>query len=190
MSSLCLQSATTDLVSLLCRITGGSQCSAAYTHAVGAHYYGNVVIGPLLTVAVLEGGHLSKNVLTALDRATRLLGPRESRIMRQIWTGVVPEEFVVRDVQRLMPELAYTTVMTVLNRLTEKGLLRVKHVRNQKAHAYRAAGTPEQFLARAGREQVEQVVERFGDVAIAAFAERLDSLSAEQLDRLKELGRR
>lgn len=109
--------------------------------------------------------------------------------MRIVWSGVVPVPFVVRDVQTLMTELAYTTVMTTLNRLADKGLLDVQAVRGQRAHAYRVAVDPEGFLAQASREQVEQAVEQFGDAAMVAFAERLHQLSPEQLRRLEELGR-
>jgi predicted transcriptional regulator len=127
--------------------------------------------------------------VTALDRALKLLGPLEGRIMREIWTGAVAEPFVVRDVQDLMPELAYTTVMTTVNRLADKGLLDVQPVKGQRAHIYRLATSPDAFLTSASREQVEQVVERFGDAAMAAFAERLNQLSPEQLRRLEEFGR-
>ncbi len=58
-----------------------------------------------------------------LDRALGLLGRLEARIMRAVWTGQVPEPFAVRDVHAHMPELAYTTVMTTLRRLADKGLL-------------------------------------------------------------------
>jgi predicted transcriptional regulator len=108
--------------------------------------------------------------------------------MREVWTNVVPESFVVRDVLTLMPELAYTTVMTTLNRLADKKLLDVQAIHGQRAHIYRAAGDPAGFLARASREEVEHVVEQFGDSAIAAFAEHLSQLSPEQQRRLKELG--
>ena len=132
---------------------------------------------------------MQQNPLTPLERALGLLGPLEGRIMRLVWTGAVQQPFVVRDIQALMPELAYTTVMTTLNRLAEKGLLTVKHIRRQRAHAYRAAASPEEFVTRVSREQVERVLERFGDAAMAAFAERLHSLGPEQLERLKELRR-
>lgn len=127
--------------------------------------------------------------IPSLDRALALLGPLESRIMREVWTDTVPEPFVVRDVQARMPELAYTTVMTTVNRLAEKRLLDVQPVKGQRAHIYHRAASPDAFLARASREEVEHVVERFGDAAIAAFAERLNRLSPEQLRRLEELGR-
>jgi penicillinase repressor len=58
-----------------------------------------------------------------VERAMALLGPLEGRVMRAVWTGEVAETFVVRDVQALMPKLAYTTVMTTLRRLADKGLL-------------------------------------------------------------------
>lgn len=133
---------------------------------------------------------MTQNQLTALERALRLLGPLEGRIMREVWTLAVPDPFVVRDVQKRMPELAYTTVMTTLNRLAEKRLLTVQHVRHQRAHVYAIAANPEEYVVRTSREQVEQVVERFGDAAVAAFAEHLNGLSPERLKRLKELGRR
>jgi len=132
---------------------------------------------------------MTEDRLTSLERALGLLWPLEARIMREVWTGRVQEPFVVRDVQTLMPELAYTTVMTTLNRLAEKGLLKVEHVWRQRAHVYVIAMRPEEYITRTSREQVEQVVERFGEAAVAAFAEHLERLDPEQLKRLKELGR-
>jgi predicted transcriptional regulator len=107
--------------------------------------------------------------------------------MRAIWTGAVDEPFVVRDVHQLMPELAYTTVMTTLNRLADKGLLSVTAIRGQRAHPYRCAATPAEFLMTAGRSQVAQILEQFGDAALAAFSEHVGTLSPEQRRRLREL---
>ena len=137
----------------------------------------------------MKGGHVDDETISTLDRALRVLGPLEGRIMREVWSGTVPEPFVVRDVQTLMPELAYTTVMTTLNRLADKGLLSVRAVHGQRAHEYQPALDPEGFLVRASREQVEQVVEQFGDAAMVAFAEQLGQLSPERRRRLEELGR-
>ncbi|MGI8824389.1 MAG: BlaI/MecI/CopY family transcriptional regulator [Chloroflexota bacterium] len=128
--------------------------------------------------------------VTQLERALGLVGPLEGRIMRAIWTGAVPELFVVRDILTLMPESAYTTLMTTLNRLAGKGMLKVDHIEHKRAHVYRATGGPEDFLAHASREQVKSVVERFGEAAMVAFAERLNDLSPEQRDHLRELGQR
>jgi predicted transcriptional regulator len=132
---------------------------------------------------------MSSDTRVDLERAVQLLGPLEGRIMRVVWTDIASKPFVVRDVQAHMPELAYTTVMTTLNRLVNKGLLDVKAVRGRRAHEYSCALTARAFLARASKDQVAQIVEQFGDAAIAAFSEHLQTLSPEQRQRLEDLAR-
>jgi predicted transcriptional regulator len=107
--------------------------------------------------------------------------------MREIWSGNVRPPFVVWDVQARMTELAYTTVMTTVVRLAEKGLLDAERVPGQRAVSYQAAGLPEDFLARASKQRVDELVRLFGDAAFAAFADRLDRLSEEQRKRLNVL---
>src|SRR5258708_39862195 len=92
-----------------------------------------------------------------LQRALRLLGPLEARIMREVWSGNVRPPFVVWDVQARMTELAYTTVMTTVVRLAEKGLLDAERVPGQRAVSYQAAGLPEAVLARASKQRVDDL---------------------------------
>jgi predicted transcriptional regulator len=125
-----------------------------------------------------------------LERALGLLGPLEARIMSAVWAGELPEPFVVRSAQPLAPELAYTTLMTTLNRLADKGLLAVEHERGQRAYAYRTAGRPRDYLVLASREQAQRLRERFGDAALTAFAVELGDLSAAEIQRLQEMGER
>ncbi len=123
----------------------------------------------------------------SLGRALGLLGRLEARIMRAVWTGQVPEPFTVRDVRVHMPELAYTTVMTTLGRLADKGLLVADATVGKRAYDYRSAGTPAAFLAVASHREAQQVLDRYGDAALAAFAARLDALTPQQRQRLEEL---
>lgn len=125
----------------------------------------------------------------ALDRAMALLGPLEGRIMRAVWSGRLDEPFVVRDVQRLMPELAYTTVMTTVRRLADKGALRAQATAANRAYQYRPAGDPEAFLSEASAREVADTVDRYGEAALAAFAAHLDRLTPEQRRRLENLRR-
>ncbi len=125
----------------------------------------------------------------ALERALQLLGPLEGRIMRTVWTGGIRQPFVVREMLTYLPELAYTTVMTTLNRLAEKGLLVAEAVPSQRAYSYRAASEPDAFLGAAGTRAAEELVARYGDAALAAFAAHLEALSPEQRRRLERLGR-
>jgi len=122
-----------------------------------------------------------------MQRALSLLGPLEGRLMAQIWSGRVSEPFVVRDVLALTPDLAYTTVMTTLNRLADKGVLKVSKGASRQAHKYRAAGNVSAFLASSGRAEVDRLVARYGDAALAAFAHRLDRLSPTTREALKKL---
>jgi predicted transcriptional regulator len=124
-----------------------------------------------------------------LERALRLLGPLEARIMRTVWSEAIRQPFVVREMLAHVPELAYTTVMTTLNRLADKGLLLAEAVPGQRAHAYRAAGGPDAFLGAAGARAAEELVARYGDAALAAFAAPLEALPPEQRRRLERLGR-
>jgi predicted transcriptional regulator len=107
--------------------------------------------------------------------------------MRTVWTGGIPQPFVVRDMHRHLAELAYTTVMTTLNRLADKGLLVVEQTPRKRSYAYRAAGGPREFMAAASAREVEEVVGRYGEAALAAFAARLDGLTPAQRKGLEDL---
>jgi predicted transcriptional regulator len=125
-----------------------------------------------------------------LERAIRLLGPLESRIMRAVWTGTVPQPFSVREMQARMPELAYTTVMTTLSRLADKGLLAVEPLPGRRAYGYQANCGPGGYLAMAGAKAAEEVVQRYGEAALAAFVAQLGALTPAQRKRLEELAKR
>lgn len=71
------------------------------------------------------------------DPLRTALGRLEREVMDVIWTG---DALTVRDVQtRLSRTVAYTTVMTTLDRLFKKGF--VQRSRAGRAFVYRAAGT-------------------------------------------------
>ena len=54
-------------------------------------------------------------------RSGSVLGPLETRLLDLLWAQRRPA--TVRQIQRALPELAYTTIMTTLDRLYRKGLL-------------------------------------------------------------------
>src|SRR5260370_40060632 len=92
--------------------------------------------------------------------------------MRAVWAGQAGEAFVVRDVQALMPELAYTTVMTTLHRLAEKGLLAARAERGRRAHEYRVAQSPAAYMAAASQRGAGGMAARYWGAALAALAAR------------------
>ena len=80
---------------------------------------------------------------------------------------------------------AYTTVMTVMSRLAEKAILRRRQV--GKAYVYEAKLSEQQMLSRTARRTVRKLVNDFGEVALAHFAEELDRAKPETMARLRKL---
>ena len=118
------------------------------------------------------------------ERALALLGPLEAKITALVWSGALGEGFVVRDVAAHLP---YTTLMTTVKRLADKGLLASDA--EAKVHRYRQAVDPAGFLAEASRAEAAAAARRDGDAALAAFAASLEGLSEEQRARLDRLRR-
>jgi BlaI family transcriptional regulator, penicillinase repressor len=80
---------------------------------------------------------------------------------------------------------AYTTVMTVMQRLDGKGLLRRE--RDGRRDVYVAAlGAHEYAQARAEAE-VGALVDEYGDVALAHFARHMSALDPERRDQIRRL---
>jgi predicted transcriptional regulator len=122
-----------------------------------------------------------------LDVALKQFGSLGARIMREIWEGRVEEPFTVRTVLARMPDLAYNTVMTILSRLATRGVLTFTPASGRNPYQYRAAMDPEQFLAWSIRRDAQRMVERYGDLALSAFADELDQLTPEERERLHRL---
>lgn len=76
----------------------------------------------------------------------KLFGHLERRVMEQLWNATEPQ--TVRQVHEAVSvprALAYTTVMTVLRRLADKGL--VAQHRGDRAHRYAAVHGRDELVA-------------------------------------------
>ncbi len=112
-----------------------------------------------------------------------LLGELERAIMEVVWTR---QDATVRDVvEALKPARrpAYTTVMTVMNRLVEKSLLRRKPA--GQSYRYIPTKSRDEFLDRSSRQIIERVVKYFGDAAIARFIDVLDDVDPQKVAALR-----
>ncbi|BAS26894.1 BlaI/MecI/CopY family transcriptional regulator [Limnochorda pilosa] len=116
------------------------------------------------------------------DRAE--LGPLEAEVMRAVWDlGEVQVEDVHRRL-REEREIAYTTVMTVMARLAEKGFL--KRRKDGRAYVYRARVAREQ----AARGSLRQWVQRYwGEALVPAVSMLLggERLRREDVEALRRL---
>jgi predicted transcriptional regulator len=106
--------------------------------------------------------------------------------MDEIWRR---DQATVRDVlealNRGRKERAYTTVMTIMRRLADKGLLRRE--RHGKTDTYWPRLSREQYLEQRARAEVGALVDEYGDLALAHFARRVDGLDAARLEQLRAM---
>lgn len=82
-----------------------------------------------------------------LDIAGRRLGELEAEVLRQLWSAGAPLSAHEVAARLPGPARAHTTVLTVLSRLVDKGL--VERVGGRPRTLYRAAGDRDQLTAQA-----------------------------------------
>jgi predicted transcriptional regulator len=101
------------------------------------------------------------------------LGPLERRIMERLWQA--GPQTVANMVLALNAsgerKLAYTTVMTVLVRLLDKGY--VSRQADGRGYGYQAAMDESGLAALLGRRELRKLIDRFGAESLARFAEDL-----------------
>lgn len=107
------------------------------------------------------------------------MGGLEREIITYLWavtSPVTPAEVH----QAVAPDLAYTTVMTVLSRLWNKGLL----ARDPKGRGFAYAPVRSEAEHRAG--QIKSMLTSSGnrEAVLSSFAESLSAKDAERLRRL------
>lgn len=113
-----------------------------------------------------------------------VLGPLESDVMNVVWAK---GEVTVRDVHETLERsrrIAYTTVMTTMGRLADKGLL--NRVEDQRAHRYSARVSKEQYASSTVESVVDWLVAQFRTPAVAYFLERVEKGDEEVIDALTE----
>lgn len=114
----------------------------------------------------------------------------ESEVMEQVWSLGEATVHQVRDRINANSDTprAYNTVMTVMSRLTVKGLLG-KERRGRRDHFVAILSREAYFDARAAFE-VDTLVEEYGDFALAHFASQVAKLDPERRQKLRRLAQR
>jgi predicted transcriptional regulator len=111
----------------------------------------------------------------------------EEEIMEEIWRQGETTVRLVMDAlnRKAKPPRAYTTYMTVMRRLNDKGLL--DRTRAGRHDAYAPKLTREQYQQRRADAEVQGLVDEFGDVALAHFAKSLSTLDPARRRQLRRL---
>ena len=113
-----------------------------------------------------------------------VLGPLEAEVMEVTWDE---GEVTVRDVHETLSKsrpVAYTTVMTTMGRLADKGLLR--RVEDQRAHRFTPLLSREQYADSTVKSVVDWLVSQFRDPAVAYFLDRVEEEDERVIQALKE----
>lgn len=112
------------------------------------------------------------------------LGPLERRVMEALWTR--GSDARVRDLKPQFPEIAYTTVMTTLERLFRKGLL--DRIPAGRAFAYRPRLSRTELELRGAVEPLRRLMNDTNGVEpILSFL--VDEVTARDRTALDELER-
>jgi BlaI family transcriptional regulator, penicillinase repressor len=112
------------------------------------------------------------------------LTPQELAIMKVVWRR---DEATVRDVYEALQEtrpVAYTTVMTMMRILQEKGYL--TKATNDRAHVYRPAKPSQQVIGGMVRDFLDRVFDGASDALLVHLA-RDNKLTAKQRRIVRQL---
>jgi predicted transcriptional regulator len=130
--------------------------------------------------------NLQDTLRLSADGIAKSLGDLEARVMKVAWklNRPLPARAVHEEVVRDHP-VAIHTVITVLNKLVRKGLLRRDKAGG--VFEYCARVTEEQFRKEISRRAVEGILSLGPDAVAASFVDALAELEPERLASLARL---
>jgi BlaI family transcriptional regulator, penicillinase repressor len=114
------------------------------------------------------------------SRVAPNLGPLEADVLRELWRQ---GQATVRSVLEALNasaerERAHSTVMTVMQRLGDKGL--AVRRRSGRTDVYTAALSREEFRETRVAAEAAALVQRYGDAALVAFVRALERTDTPQ----------
>ncbi len=121
---------------------------------------------------------------TKLPKLTRL-GELEAEIMGVVWEKGQATVQEVRDALEPRRSLAYTTVMTVMSRLAEKGVLERR--KEGRAYYYTPVGSQEKVAGSLLRSLVKRLYAGATGKAVAQLLEADEAVDEAELERLEAL---
>lgn len=131
------------------------------------------------------GKYVAKNFRFNNEGLGRVLGHLEQEIMAVLWdrqraTG----NEVIEDIRKSR-KIAVTTVFTVLERLSKKGL--VRKTKGESVFMFEPVYTEDELAREVSREVMKGVIDLWKGSAISSFVDIVARESPEDLDRLSRL---
>jgi len=123
------------------------------------------------------------------EQIEAFLGPLEANVIEAIWTSK-KKPVTVREIYETLKKktkIAYTTVMSTMNRLYDKGLLdrRIERGKGGLFYVYWPKLEKHNFEKSAVREVISSLLKNFGEIVTSSFIEEATT-SEEELKALRE----
>lgn len=118
----------------------------------------------------------------------RFFGPLEAKIMNVLWDH---EKLTIKQVHESLQgedDISLNAVMTVMNRLTEKGHL-IKDSRGRgrtKITYFSPAQKKDQFILEQTKIVTDDLVEDFGSIVVSHLVDNINKADPELLTRLEQ----
>lgn len=114
----------------------------------------------------------------------RFFGPLEAKIMDILWNDV---EMTIKDVQQTLDQEKLTnfnTVMTVMNRLVEKGILQKRT--EGRSSLYKPVLSRDDFLNTQSKEMTNELIDEFGNVVVSHMLDALEDVDDDLVAMLEK----
>ncbi|MDQ0059217.1 BlaI/MecI/CopY family transcriptional regulator [Paenibacillus harenae] len=114
----------------------------------------------------------------------RFFGSLEAKVMELLWSA--DGDLSIKEVQfRLEKDkpVNFNTVMTVMNRLVDKGILQKRH--QGRLSLYRPVQSKEAFIDEQSRKLTENLLDEFGGVVINHMLDAIKEVDESLIQRLE-----
>ncbi|MDY7017118.1 MAG: BlaI/MecI/CopY family transcriptional regulator [Nitrospirota bacterium] len=119
-------------------------------------------------------------------RPLRSLGSLESQIMEILWEAKEPiKGRTIYEKILSKRHIAYTTVMTVLERLTQKGFAR-KKLAQDRAYVFQATLSKHRYIQDSSKTVLMELLSLSSPAGVAAFVDTLYTLDQKTVSELEK----
>ncbi|MBM7607347.1 putative transcriptional regulator [Lysinibacillus composti] len=115
----------------------------------------------------------------------RFFGPLEAKIMDILWNA--SKEMSIKDVQHVLDQektTNFNTVMTVMNRLVDKGILQKRA--EGRGSLYHPVQTRNAFLNEQSKEMTQELMDEFGNVVVSHMLDALEDVDEDLVAKLEQ----
>ncbi|MGM0887308.1 MAG: BlaI/MecI/CopY family transcriptional regulator [Bacillota bacterium] len=114
----------------------------------------------------------------------RFFGPLEANIMEYLWDKDEQSIKVVQQSLELDKPINFNTVMTVMNRLVEKGILEKRS--EGRLSLFRPVQSKEEFLEEQSKKLTENLLDEFGGAVISHMLDAMKDADQGLIEKLEQ----